>query len=308
MKAIIHIGLPKVGSSSIQEFLKINGDALRTRGIRYAPFNPNFGSQYEFAATGRLEAGDQIGDNVGREALNTHSPESQRAYVDQYRDFLDAGLQTWPEPLFIGSSEHIQPWLSKPEHIAALDDFLRQRFDTVRYVVYLRTQPDLLLSSYSERIRRGQTLSFETHLKGRTKALNFFYTVNKWEKAVGAANLDVRLMTPDALVGGDLLRDFCDVLGTPLDGLTIPPRMNSALSAEEVTLRRRLNAWMKPRRRNGHQNPLYALALRVTGRRLPHPGTPLRLTEEQRATAETTLAPSNERLRKHRFPDRNTLF
>ncbi len=308
MKAILHIGLPKVGSSSIQEFLKINGDALRGRGIRYAPFNPNFGSQYEFGAIGRLAAGDLIGDNVGRQALNTHSAAAQQTYVAQYRAFLDAGLRDWSEPLFIGSSEHIQPWLSKPEHITALDDFMGQRFESTRYVVYLRAQPELLLSSYSERIRRGKKLSFETHLAGRTKVLNFYQTVRKWENAVGAENLDVRLMTSDALVGGDLLHDFCDVLGTELAGLTVPPRMNSALSAEDIALRLRLNGWLKPRRRNGHQNPFYALSLWVLGKRLPHPGTRLSLTPEQLEMIEKTLAPSNERLRKYRFPNRESLF
>lgn len=308
MKAIIHIGMPKVGSSSIQEFLKLNRPALLTRGIRYAPLNPKFGSQFELAATGVVGAGESIRDPDARLVLQLRTPEDERAYADRYRQTLDGWLQGWQEPLFVGSSEHIVPWLNSPERIAALDRFLSTRFESVRYVLYLRDQGAHILSSYSERIRRGEDVDFSTHLEGRLKHLNLNMLVRRWEDAVGAARLDVRLLTRDALIGGDLIRDFCDVLGTARDGLQEPARMNTALSVEEIALRRRLNRRLSVRRQNGAYNRWYFWALRLLGRMLPRPGTPLSLSPEDRQRVDAQFATSNERLRARRFPTRATLF
>ncbi len=308
MKALIHIGMPKAGSSSIQEFLKINREVLSSRGIRYAPFNPDFGSQYELAATGLAGAGKGIRDGTARQVLGLNSAEDEAAYVARYRAFLDAGLAEWREDLFVGSSEHIQPWLARSETIAALDIFLRNRFDAVRYVVYLRPQADTLLSSYSERIRRGETLDFETHLQGRLKALNLNQIVKLWETAVGADRLDARLLVRDALTGGDLIHDFCAALDTPGDGLRAPGRMNTALSREEIALHRRLNRVLPVRRAGGAPNPFHLAALRGLGVFLRRPGTPLTLTNAQKAEIETHFAASNERLRARRFAQRARLF
>ncbi len=308
MKALIHFGLPKVGSSSIQEFLKINRQTLLARGIRYAPFNPDFGSQYELAATGVVGAGRSIMDQPARLVLGLRTPADDLAYVERYRAFLDSALPTWSEDLFVASSEHIQPWVHTAEMIGALDRFLSDRFSEVRYVLYLRRQSDIMLSAYSERIKRGETLSFDTHLAGRLSALNYNRMVLKWEGLVGADRLDVRLLSSDALVGGDLIRDFCAAIGTERDGLIEPGRMNTALSAGEVAIRRRLNRWLPVLGKDGQPNALYFRALAKWMRLRPRPPTPLTLTEPQRKLIEEYYTQSNERLRARRFPGRKTLF
>jgi len=308
MKALVHFGLPKAGSSSIQEFLKINRQALLTRGIRYAPFNPDFGSQYELAATGVVGAGRSIPDQPARLVLGLRAPEDDLAYVERYRAFLDSALPTWSEELFVASSEHIQPWLHTAEMIGALDRFLSERFSEVRYALYLRRQSDIMLSAYSERIKRGETLSFDSHLAGRLGALNFNQMVRQWEKNIGADRLDVRLLSPDALVGGDLISDFCALMGTERDGLIEPGRMNTALGAGEVAVRRRLNRWLPVLGKDGQPNALYFRALSKWMRLRPRPPAPLTLTEPQRKLIEDYYAPSNDRLRARRFPGRKTLF
>ena len=42
MKAVIHIGMPKSGTSTIQAFLDMNRDALSQRGVLYDRFAPAF--------------------------------------------------------------------------------------------------------------------------------------------------------------------------------------------------------------------------------------------------------------------------
>lgn len=39
MKAVVHMGLPKTGTTSIQSWLRVNADALRARGVGYDRIN-----------------------------------------------------------------------------------------------------------------------------------------------------------------------------------------------------------------------------------------------------------------------------
>ena len=308
MKAIIHIGLPKVGSSSIQEFLKINQQALLAQSIRYAPLDPQFGSQFELAATGRLEAGKLIPAPIILSVLNLKTPDEQRAYVQRFLDFLDAGLRDWSEATYVASSEHIQAWFHTRAQVAALDAFLRERFEDVRYVLYLKPQQNIVLSRYSERIRRGETLSLKTHMQGPMTEQDYDAIVTRWENAVGADALDVRLLTPDTLVNGDLIDDFCTVLGVQRSSMASPRRMNTSLSAENIELRRRVNQWLRVRKPDGRQNPWYYRVLNTLSRVWPDHATRLALTDAQRRAIEDRFADSNEALRQRRFPDRETLF
>lgn len=308
MKALIHIGMPKTGSSTIQSFLKINARALRAQDIRHDPMNPRFGSQYELAATGVVRSGGVMADGVARRVLGLHERDAQRAYVDAFEARLQHGRQTWGERLYLGSSEHIHAWLSKPEQIAGLDDMLRKHFNDVQYLVYLRPQTEMIVSAYSERIRRGETLSFDDHFRQRLKALNYWKSLRLWARAVGDARITPRLLTPDALVGGDLLDDFCAIAGIDRTGLKTPRRMNTSLSAEAIALRRRINRFLPVRNRRGGRAKPYQLALRLFERRLPQPGSRLALTETQRAALLADHAEGNEKLRALYFPERATLF
>jgi len=308
MKALIHIGMPKTGSSTIQAFLKINADALRDQGIRHDPANPRFGSQYELAAAGLVRAGACMSDAVALRVLGLRDPDAQRAYVDAFEARLQKGRETWGERVYLGSSEHIHAWLTKAEQITALDELLRRYFDSVQYMVYLRPQPEMVVSAYSERIRRGETLSFDEHFNQRLKALNYWKSLRLWARVVGEERLAPRLLTQEALVNSDLLDDFCTLAGIDRAGLKTPPRMNTSLSAEAIALRRRLNRFLPVRNRKGARAKPYQLALRLLERGLPRPGTRLQLTEAQRAALLADHAEGNEKLRARYFPELATLF
>ncbi len=308
MKAFIHIGMPKTGSSTIQSFLKINADALRGQGIRHDPVNPRFGSQYELATAGLVRAGDTMSDSVALRVLGLHDPDAQRAYVDAFEARLQQGRRAWGEQVYLGSSEHIHAWLTKAEQIRALDDLLQRHFDGVQYLVYLRPQTEMVVSAYSERIRRGETLSFEDHFNSRLRTLNYWKSLRLWARVVGEDRITPRLLTPDALVGGDLLDDFCAQAGIDRAGLKTPRRMNTSLSAEAIALRRRLNQFLKVRNRHGARAKPYQLALRLLEPRLPRPGTRLQMSEGQRRRILADHAEGNEKLRARYFPERAVLF
>lgn len=306
MKALIHIGIPKSGTSSIQAFLGLNRAALARQGMVYAPFNPDFGSQFEFPVTALEACSTAIGPELERRRLGLGTPEQQSEYVDAYDRFLTTVLKDSGADCFIGSSEHIQAWLTKPTQIEALDRFLSARFTQVRYLVYLRAQDELVASGYSEAIRRGATHDFQTHLASYARQ-NHWASVKQWRAVVGPRLL-VRLTSRDALHGGDLLVDFCAIAGIDKAGLDDPPRVNAALGTGEIALRRQLNRILPVLGRDGRLHPAYRLVLRGLGPLARYRGDRISLNAEERLEVLAKNSTDNEKIRRRYFRDRPSLF
>jgi len=124
---------------------------------------------------------------------------------------------------------------------------------------------------------------------------------------VGRERLVLRVLSPDMLKNGDLLCDFCHHVGIEANGLPRPGRVNTAMSVEEIQIRRVLNRVLPRQGRDGDMHPLYRIALKalLATRRNR---TPLALTTEQRAEIRRMNSSQNEALR-HRFlPHLQTLF
>jgi len=308
MKALIHIGTPKSGTTSIQAFLKLNRQQLSKQGFHCEPFDPKNLAQMELATVGVIRAGDTVKEVNKRHALGVGDRASQEAYVDRYEAMLREGVKTWGEDTYLASAEQVHSWLSSPERITALDQFLGQFFDEVRYVVYYRPQEEFILSTYSERVKRGEMITFDQHFKQRVKKMNYWRKAQMWTEIVGKDRFTPRLMARDALEGGDLLDDFCKVAGIDRAPLQTPPRMNLSLSAEEMALYLKLGRRFPARTRSGGPNPVFRGLYKIARLALPKPGTKLALTEDQRRQVREASAQSNEKLRAAFFPERATLF
>lgn len=165
-----------------------------------------------------------------------------------------------------------------------------------------------MLSTYSERIKRGERLRFDEHYRQRLENMDFHRRALMWADIAGRENLTVRLLDPTALLNGDLIDDFCAAAGIDRAPLQDPPRMNVSLSAEEMELYLKLGRIVPARFGSGAPNPVFFGLLRLMRLRLPRPGTRIRLSETQKAEIRALNAVSNERLRAEFFPERATLF
>jgi len=308
MKALIHIGTPKSGTTSIQAFLRLNQQGLSAQGFRCEPFDPGNLAQMELATVGIIRSGDTVNAANKRHALGVDNRESQVEYVNRYEEMLREGVKNWTEHTYLASGEQVHSWLSTPDNISALDQFLGQFFDDVRYIVYYRPQEEIMLSTYSERIKRGEMITFDQHFNQRLRKMNYWRKAEMWAGLVGRDRFIPRLMTRDALEGGDLLDDFCAVAGINRTPLETPPRMNLSLSAEEMALYLKLGRLVPVRTRAGAPNKLFRTLFRVARRALPKPGSKITLTPDQRQQIRDANAASNDMLRAAYFPERAALF
>jgi hypothetical protein len=192
--------------------------------------------------------------------------------------------------------------------VQALHDFLGRHFDGIHYIVYFRPQHELMLSSYSERIKRGEMLTFDEHFAERLPKMNWHRRAAMWSEVVGRENFSVRLLDKGRLANGDLLDDFCAVAGLDRTRLETPPRMNESLSAEEIALFLRIGRYVPVRTRKGAPNPVFSLLKHLLRWRLPDPGARITLTDAQREAIRAQNTATNERVRAEFFPREATLF
>lgn len=308
MKAIIHIGTPKSGTTTIQSFLALNRTELISQGIRLEPMTPRYKPQMELALTGLIRSGGTLNAANKLYSMGFRNRAQQVRHVDQFEDMLRKGVAQWPEHSYIGSSEQIHAWLNTPERASALHGFLSSIFDEVRYIVYYRRQEDFILSTYSERIRRGENVNFQQHFDERLENMDFYASAKRWSQSVGRENLDVRLFDRSFLHNGDLLDDFCLATGIDRQHLETPSRQNQSLSTEEMELKLRLFAKFPRNRASGRPSFTHHGLAYLLGRKLPKPGTRMSLTNAQSRRITQYYERSNEQLRAEFFPDRAELF
>ena len=107
MKALIHIGTPKSGTTSIQSFLRLNQQRLIAQGFRCEPFDPTNLAQMELATVGVIRAGDTVKEANKRHALGVGDRDTQVAYVNRYEEMLREGVNKWGEETYLASGEQV---------------------------------------------------------------------------------------------------------------------------------------------------------------------------------------------------------
>lgn len=309
-KAIVHIGMPKTGTTSIQAWLYRNREELVRQGIllkRIIPIDARPNAHVEltigqFDAAGILMPNPRI-----RRLFGIRSLGDQRKVARQ----IDTRLQqiineSSAETLFF-SVEDIGAHTDTPEKAHALDKWLGHFFDEVRYILYFRRQEDWVVSAYSQMIKTGGTRRLDEYFDQR-KLRDYHAVARLWADTVGLDRLDVRLMERDAMINGDLLIDFADALGIDPQGMAGANRTNPALPRAAGEFVRAVNMQL---REDGYKDPTRApIHSRLIKRLLRNysAGEKYRLSQEQIKEIREINADSNARLRSEFFPARAELF
>lgn len=302
MEAIVHIGRHKTGTTSIQAWIGRNRARLAEAGICCEDFLTTRGriDHFGFALapaaplSGQVRPPPQILAQHGIHGPAAIAPAARRFEAD-----LDALLARRPAPVYLVSSESIGGWFRRPEAIASLDGWFRARFETVRYVAYIRRQDDFVTSLYFQMLKAGatETLAAFACRNARQSHLDF---ARAWREAVGRERFDLRLLEPDWLCGGDLIADFAAAAGIDPEGFAPAPRANAAMRAGAAHALRGIN------RVPGLRDLPPARKVRLAG--LVDRGPKLRLGAAAAAEVRAANAAENETLRREFFPDRAILF
>ena len=263
MRAIIHIGTEKTGSTSIQRFLRANRGVLRQHGLLTSS---RLGHRSQVAlAVASLP--DKPTTRLHRR-LGLLRPDDVDTYRASRRRALAREVRGAEGTLLL-SCEQLST-LPRNEHdVGRLVSWLGDLVDDVGIVVYLRRQDSFLVSLYSQSLKLGGTASLSVPSEAEAGAgskYDYWALVSRWAAVVGAENVHVRVFEPAALVRADVVRDYMHIIELEDDpALKLPERSNPSLDAEGAEFLRLLNQHVPaktagPDARRGDVSPAVTMA------------------------------------------------
>ncbi|EHQ8158336.1 hypothetical protein KSM86_001728, partial [Campylobacter coli] len=239
MKAYIHIGTPKTGTTVIQKFFKLNRSKILNKYILYPK---TVGDEHHQTLAG-------FAYNISR--LTTHRKHLKLYNNYEYINYRKKILKKLKEEIcgineIVFSSEVFQEQLSKRE-IYRLKKYLTfLGFTEVKIIVYLRNTPELFKSLCSMFCKNNEKsiINLLPYDNSRIHHIcNHKQTLQWWGEIFGKENLIVRLFDNNEFYQGDLLKDFIHSIGLEWDDeFIIPPKQNESLDLLGIELLRRVNS------------------------------------------------------------------
>lgn len=310
MRAIVHLGMPKSGSTTIQAFLNANRTGLAAQGIAYDParLDGKGGIAHQTIAIAATHAAGKImrAPTIRRE-FQLADRAKQEQVVTQFEPRFAELLESRTEDVFVVSSEYLGAIASSAEIAKGMHGWFMRYFDRVDYVLYFRRQEDWIASSWSERLKRGRDMTL-AELVDQHDSQNWNRVARIWTKAAGRDHVRVRLLEQDVLRDGDLLSDFCDVIGADIAQLDRISSRNEALTAPAAEILRALNAVEAHAEGDKLKVNPRKMHLRKLLQGVAGDWPPIGLSPDETAKVRKRYAKSNTRLCQEWFPDRSELF
>lgn len=234
---VVHVGMGKTGTTTIQATFEANRERLAAKGILY-PESPGPRRHLRLGLAMQPDTG-RPHRSVGWRRQAVSSPEELRPLFEKA---LFAELRQRPRHVVFSDEALLA---SSPEGIANLRELFDRMAGRVRVVAYLRRQDDHLCSRYQQRVKReGEFRRLADRAKlDLTSVYDYHAQLVGWRDLMRPDALVVRTFEPHRFEGGSLLSDFLTAtdLDVRSDELTSIESMNQSLDAEAVELLRILN-------------------------------------------------------------------
>jgi len=237
MKAIIHIGTPRTGTTSIQDFLGKNREVLKKQGIFIPTSSAGWctGNQVDLAAV----ACDPTKWAGGACWFTTMLPAGytttdQDKLWEECRHKIIANCTEDDQVIF--SCEQLV-FFDKHE-IERVKTLLGSTFEDITVIMYFRRQPEYLLSSHYIYVCIGETKNvFDFH---NQHPMDYREIVKRWS-LFGKDKIKIRLFDKQEFYDNDLLTDFAHAVGFEMAGLERVEKTNEAMGSAETEFLRLIN-------------------------------------------------------------------
>lgn len=205
-RLVLHIGVEKTGTTSLQMVLSESEDTLAKLDIYY-PRSP----QEKSDRSHKLLAGAFI-PHRRRSFLAPRNRDIDRT---ELLDRLSAELDQTAASTVVISSEHLHSRYHSDTECAELVQALSSiGFEDITVVAYLRRQDHLVQAAYREAVRFGSCERPEVVAANIGKRQGMFWfgnyeqLLNRWALTVGRENVVPRIYDRALLVGGSIETDF----------------------------------------------------------------------------------------------------
>jgi hypothetical protein len=246
MRVILHIGIPKTGTKTIQWGLKINRGMLKEVYQIMIPFSClESGTSVNDVKLSAYARRDNRTDDI-RSRLGLTSPATLAQFRATFeREFLDECYDAKCHTVIL-SSESCSSRLFFVDEIKRLQALL-QKIGSVEVVLYLRKQDELWASHYSTGVKLGyqKDIAPPTPMQKRD-LLDYEGLCNRWSEVFGLDFLRVRIFDHREFIAGDLLVDFFGAANVNVDASSLrkPAPQNRALDPKLLEFLRRFNKFL----------------------------------------------------------------
>ena len=222
----LHVGMPKTGTSSIQETLS----QIEPTPVRYLPFKHNNHSGYFTTLFEDSPWNHRSNVLAGR---NRQQVLQRKAHFENQlaRMLQQAALSTATTGVFFSGERLGMPGKVDAAAMERLRTFFAPWCDAFRVYGYVRPLASLLPSDFQQRLQMGAEPSID---------LDYFYPryrerFQKFDTVFDQTNVSLRKFARAEFVGGDVVRDIARQVGIPLGASPIRPA-NESLSRDAVAL------------------------------------------------------------------------
>lgn len=223
-KLILHMGMPKTGSTSLQYFLRQNEKALLRQGILYPRVKAN-SLNHNFLTLPFKEEGvfePRTYSHVSR------SPELELRIFHQALTTIKKKVKKYQPHTVILSSEILFNAVQKTGKHKLLVEYLSEITDDIQPVFYIRKPSDFYKSAVIQMVKASSIIptpkgiKFRAGIEGMSRAIQSHPIVRKFDKA--------------SLLGRSITNDFISLFSEPkLYDFNIKNK-NESLSAESMSV------------------------------------------------------------------------
>lgn len=242
----IHIGTPKTGTTSIQNFCGLNREKLKEQGVLY----PIMNYHYERKSVNR---NGYFLHGVIKEN-GTRNKEKEKQVFDSELQYI---VDCFKENDTILLSDESIWWATSTRRKGLWKDLKKhseQHNYQIKVIVYLRRQDQFMMSRYNQRLKTdfvASTQNFDEYfadMNGRFKCvMDYRDRINNIAKSISKENVIVKRFDRNYFYNGDLNQDFLNILGVKVDDRfqQLKETANTGISVQSGEIKRVLNR-LKP--------------------------------------------------------------
>lgn len=241
-ETILHIGLEKTGTTSIQYLLSQNRELLLKSGCLVSA-SSNSGNNYHLAIASYAKfRNDGLTKQLGiksQQELDAFRAKKLKALQNEI-------LETKPQKVIL-TSEHFQSRLLGPQDIQLLKTSLESiGLKNFKVLLYLRDPLKIVMSHHGMAIKKGVHVTDDFYRPEHPRISHIIdhqKTLQNWQAVFGRDAMDVRIY-PEGRGGDVLLNDFLQACEIPSSALDMSKQevRNINLSASALTALNRINA------------------------------------------------------------------
>lgn len=242
----IHIGTPKTGTTSIQNFCGLNREKLKEQGVLYPIMNYHY-ERKSVNRNGYFLTGT-IKEN------GTRNKEKEKQVFDSELQYI---VDCFKENDTILLSDESIWWATSTRRKGLWKDLKKhseQHNYQIKVIVYLRRQDQFMMSRYNQRLKTdfvASTQNFDEYfadMNGRFKCvMDYRDRIDNIAKSISKENVIVKRFDRNYFYNGDLNQDFLNILGVKVDDSfqQLKETANTGISVQSGEIKRVLNR-LKP--------------------------------------------------------------